>query len=78
MSRSAAEVLKDALALPEDQRAQVAAAILASLDGDFDPDAEMKWAAEIERRLIRLEAGQAKSVSMDESLARLQRIASGG
>lgn len=77
MRRSAAQVLADALALPEDERAQVAAALVASLDGDVDRDAEVKWAAEIERRLSRIEAGQAKGVSMDESLQRLYRIARG-
>jgi hypothetical protein len=46
--------------------------------GDVDADSETAWAPEIESRLARIEAGQAKSVSMDESLARLQRIARGG
>jgi hypothetical protein len=68
MTRSAAEVLEAALALPEDQRATVAEKLLASLDGDVDADAETEWAAEIERRLRRI----------DDSLARLQRIARGG
>jgi putative addiction module component (TIGR02574 family) len=78
MSRSAAELLEEALALPEDQRAQVAEKLVASLDGDADPDAEAQWGAEIERRLSRIEAGQSKSVSMAESLSRLHRVARGG
>ena len=78
MNRPVAEVLEAALALPEDQRASVAEKLLASLDGDVDADAESEWDAEIERRLARIEAGQAKSVSMNESLARLHRIARGG
>lgn len=78
MGRSAAEVLEAALALPEEQRAEVAEKLLASLDGEIDADAESKWGAEVERRLARIEAGQAKSISMDESLARLHRIARGG
>lgn len=78
MNRSPAEVLEAALALPEEQRASVAEKLLASLDGDVDADSETEWAVEIERRLARIEAGQAKSVSMNDSLARLQRIARGG
>jgi hypothetical protein len=78
MGRSAAEVLEAALALPEEQRAEVAEKLLASLDGEVDADAESEWGAEIERRLSRIESGQAKSVSMAESLARLHRIARGG
>jgi putative addiction module component (TIGR02574 family) len=77
MNRSAAEVLEAALALPPDERASVAEKLVASLDGDVDPDAETEWAAEIERRLARIQVGQA-SISMDESLARLQPIARGG
>lgn len=78
MNRSAAEVLEAGLALPEDQRAPVAEKLLASLDGEVDADAESEWATEIERRLARIEAGQTKSVSMNESLARLHRVARGG
>lgn len=78
MRRSAAQVLADALALPEDQRARIAAALVASLDGDADRDADMHWGAEIERRLNRIEAGQAKGISMADSLERLHRIARGG
>lgn len=77
MQRSAAEVLEAALALSEDERAEVAAKLVASLDGEVDPDAEAAWAVEIERRLARIEAGQSRSVLMDESLARLHRIARG-
>lgn len=78
MSRSVVEVLEDALALPEEQRARVAEKLIASLDGEADPDAETEWGAEIERRLARIEAGQSKTISMDESVARLHRITRGG
>ncbi|MBV8760817.1 MAG: addiction module protein [Deltaproteobacteria bacterium] len=78
MSRSAAEVLEAALALPEEQRATIVEKLLASLDGAVDADSETQWAVEIERRIARIEAGQAKSVSVNASLGRLQRIARGG
>jgi len=77
MSRSAAEVFEPALALPEEQRAEIAEELLASLAGEADADAESEWGTEIERRLARIDAGQAKSLSMDESLARLRRIVRG-
>ncbi len=78
MERSAADVLEAALALSQDERAEVVAKLIASLDGEADPDAETGWGGEIERRLSRIEAGHSKSVPMDESLARLHRIARGG
>lgn len=78
MIRSAGEALEAALALPEDERAEVAEKLLASLDGEIDANAEAEWGAEIERRLARIEAGHSKTISMDESVARLHRIARGG
>lgn len=72
MQRSAAEVLE-----AEGERAEVAAKPVASLDGEVDPDAEATWTVEIERRLARIEAGQSRSVLIDESLERLHRIARG-
>jgi putative addiction module component (TIGR02574 family) len=42
--------LDDALELPVAERAELAADLLASLDGESDPDVDAAWAAEIERR----------------------------
>ncbi|MCX6545321.1 MAG: addiction module protein [Acidobacteria bacterium] len=51
MTPRAQELLREALTLPIDQRADVAAELLASLDADAeDPAAvEAAWAAEVER-----------------------------
>jgi toxin ParE1/3/4 len=46
-----ATVLADALRLDDEARAELAAELLASLDGPADPDAESAWDAEIERRI---------------------------
>lgn len=73
MQRSTAEVFEAALALSDDDRAKLADRLVESLDGNIDPDAETAWAAEIERRLAKIDAGQASSLSMDEALARLHR-----
>ena len=45
-------VLREALALPADERAQVAADLIASLDEQREPTGEVtaEWAVEIERR----------------------------
>ena len=48
MTKPAETVLADALRLGLDARAEVAAELLASLDGPADPDAEAAWAIEIE------------------------------
>ena len=56
MTQAAAAVLADALRLDEQARAELAAELLASLDGPADPDAESQWATEIERRVATIES----------------------
>ena len=51
MTKPMTSVLADALRLHEDARAELAAELLASLDGPADPDAERVWDVEIERRI---------------------------
>jgi putative addiction module component (TIGR02574 family) len=58
MSLTTQRILQDALALPEDQRAELATRLLQSLDQDVEPDAEEAWAVEIERRCAALDAGE--------------------
>jgi putative addiction module component (TIGR02574 family) len=50
-------VFADALRLEPETRAELAAELLASLDGPADQDAEAAWDAEIERRIAAIEAG---------------------
>ena len=57
MTRAAEALLADALRLSPEVRSELAAELLASLDGPADPDAEAAWAAEIERRVDAIEAG---------------------
>jgi putative addiction module component (TIGR02574 family) len=57
MSKAAQSVFADALRLEPDTRAELAAELLASLDGPQDPDAEAAWDEEIERRIAAIEAG---------------------
>jgi putative addiction module component (TIGR02574 family) len=77
MSRSTAQIFDDALALDEDDRARLAAKLVESLEGSVDADAEDAWAAEIERRLARHDAGTAKVLTLDDAVARLHRAARG-
>lgn len=53
-------VFADALRLDPDTRAELAAELLASLDGPADADAEAAWAAEIDRRVEAIESGAVK------------------
>jgi putative addiction module component (TIGR02574 family) len=62
MKRDAAEILKDALALPPEARAAVAGSLLESLDDQVDEGAEAAWEAEIARRLDDLDTGKVKLI----------------
>ena len=57
MIKPLSTVLADALRLDDDARAELAAELIASLDGPADPDAERAWDVEIERRITAIEAG---------------------
>lgn len=55
VTERAQAVLATALRLTLEERAELAAELLASLDGEPDEDVEAAWAAEIERRVRRLD-----------------------
>ena len=50
MSDRARKLLQDAMALPVPERAELAADLLASLDGEPETEVEAAWASEVERR----------------------------
>lgn len=54
------DLLRDALALPVEERADLASELLASLEGPADDPGEVEaaWAAEIERRARRVLSGE--------------------
>ena len=71
MKRDAAEILKDALALPTEARAALAGLLLESLDTEVDEDAEAAWASEINRRIAELETGVLRPIPWAEVRRRL-------
>ncbi len=73
MPKAAHDVLADALRLEPDSRADVAAELLASLDGPADPDAEKAWDAEIARRIAAIESGTIRLEPWAEVKRRIER-----
>ena len=65
------ELLAEALQLSPEARAALAGELIASLDSHVDADVEAAWSAEIGRRVQRLDAGLAKTVSWAESRRRI-------
>ena len=69
MTSRAQDILREALALPLDERAGVAAELLASLDDaamEHPADVQSAWAAEIERRARRALADESGGVAWDD------------
>ncbi len=73
MTNPAATLLANALRLSEEARAELAAELIASLDGPRDVDAQEAWAAEIGRRIEAIESGQMPLESWDDVQKRIAR-----
>ena len=73
MTDPAKSVLAEALRLDVDSRAELAAELLASLDGPADPGAEAAWAVEIERRVAAIEAGTVKLEPWENVKRRIEK-----
>jgi putative addiction module component (TIGR02574 family) len=57
--RTKQDILKDAAALSTEDRAALAAALLATLEGESEGDVSAAWAVEIERRAASVAEGSA-------------------
>jgi hypothetical protein len=71
MTTTVEEVLKKALQLSEDERARVAAELLASLEPDVETRDEEAWIAEVERR-AQAAIGGLPGLSWDETRTRVE------
>ncbi len=60
MSKVTDDILSNAMRLSAAERAELAAELLASLDGEPEADVEAAWAAEIQRRVESVRSGTAK------------------
>ncbi len=67
MSDPANRMLEQVLTLPPAERAELAARILASLDGADEKDWTAFWEQEIARREHELDSGTVKPLSHDEA-----------
>lgn len=75
--KATAKVLEETLALPETERAHVAAALIASLDEGEDANAAEAWTAELERRAKRVLSGESRGIPWEDVRARiLERLGS--
>jgi hypothetical protein len=73
MGKTGNTVLADALKLDAKTRAEVAAELLASLDGPADADAANAWDEEIRRRIEAIESGTATLESWEAVRRRISK-----
>jgi putative addiction module component (TIGR02574 family) len=66
-------LFEEAKRLPENERADLAAELLATLDGERDSDVETEWAREIERRARRVLRGDSAGEPWDSVRERISR-----
>lgn len=71
MERSAEAVLKEALTLPEADRADIAGALLNSLEPGEEADIEAAWRQEVAARVAALDAGEVETIPWNEVRDRL-------
>jgi putative addiction module component (TIGR02574 family) len=67
MTEHAKQLLAEALRLPENDRGDLAARLIESLDPVNDEEIEAAWGAEIQKRLEELRTGQVQSMSWAEA-----------
>ena len=71
MTRTTSNLLKKALALPVEERAELAGSLIESLDTSKDPSAEAAWGEEVVRRMADIDTGKVNLVSLEQARARL-------
>ena len=62
MADPASKLEAKALKLPPEERARLAERLISSLDQASDPESEVLWVQEAERRLDELESGQVETI----------------
>jgi putative addiction module component (TIGR02574 family) len=73
MSTQSEQILRSALSLPESERAEIAAALIHSLDPHVDEAVDEAWAAEIERRIATIDRGEVALIPFQDVLAEMRR-----
>ena len=66
MTQEAQELLRKALALPENERAELAGNLISSLDTSVDLDVDAAWQKEVARRLDDVQSGEVKTIPWED------------
>lgn len=72
MNAKSHELLRPALALPESDRAELAASLINSLDPIVDDDVDEAWATEVQRRIESIDNGEVKLIPWDDVMREIR------
>lgn len=66
MAKDLKDVIRDAAALPESDRATLAGVLIESLEGSADAGVAAAWDSEIERRAAEIDAGEVELIPWEK------------
>ncbi len=72
MNTQSEHLLQSALALPESDRAEIAASLIRSLESETDANSDEAWADEIKRRIESIDSEQVKLIPWDDVLSEMR------
>lgn len=78
MTHKAESLLREALELSESERAEIAGRLLESIEPEPDAEVEAAWAAEIDRRVRSIDAGEVELISWEKVRDQLRSRLNGG
>jgi len=73
----ARELLRQALTLPDEDRAELAASLIDSLDTTVDDNVEAAWQEEIARRLDEIQSGKVQGIPWEEVRRKAHKLLHG-
>ncbi len=69
------QIVEETSHLPADVVAELVDRILLARHGGIEPDIEAAWKTEAHRRIKEIEEGKVEGIPLEESLARIRKIA---
>ena len=69
------QIVEETRQLPADVVAELVDRIVLARHGGIEPEVEAAWKTEIDRRIEEIETGKVQGIPVEESLARIRKIA---
>lgn len=69
------QIVEETRQLPSDVVAELVDRILLARHGGIEPEIEAAWKTEVGRRIKEIEDGKVEGIPLEESLARIRKIA---